>query len=118
MNVKKRGLGRGLDALLGEVPNAARLDESVNQTLPVDVLQRGKYQPRRDMNAEKLQELANSIAMQGIVQPIVVRSVSAGRYEIIAGERRWRASKIDDTSTSCRCGRQVKSHHHKFVAST
>ncbi len=94
MNVKKRGLGRGLDALLGEVPNAARLDESVNQTLPVDVLQRGKYQPRRDMNAEKLQELANSIAMQGIVQPIVVRSVSAGRYEIIAGERRWKAAQI------------------------
>ena len=94
MNVKKRGLGRGLDALLGEVPNAVKLDNSDSHTLPIDVLQRGKYQPRRDMNAEKLQELANSIAMQGIVQPIVVRSVSSGRYEIIAGERRWRAAQI------------------------
>jgi len=94
MNVKKRGLGRGLDALLGEVPNAVKLDNTDSHTLPIDVLQRGKYQPRRDMNAEKLQELANSIAMQGIVQPIVVRSVSSGRYEIIAGERRWRAAQI------------------------
>jgi ParB family chromosome partitioning protein len=95
MNVKKRGLGRGLDALLGEVPHAVKSEDSFDShTLPIDVLQRGKYQPRRDMNVEKLQELANSIAMQGIVQPIVVRSVSPGRYEIIAGERRWRAAQI------------------------
>lgn len=93
MNVKKRGLGRGLDALLGEIPTVKQGADTTN-TLPVDVLQRGKYQPRRDMNAEKLQELANSIAMQGIVQPIVVRSVMPGRYEIIAGERRWRAAQI------------------------
>jgi ParB family chromosome partitioning protein len=92
MNVKKRGLGRGLDALLGEMPTTN--DESGTHTLSIELLQRGKYQPRRDINPEKLQELANSIAMQGIVQPIVVRSVSPGRYEIIAGERRWRAAQI------------------------
>ncbi|HCT98858.1 MAG TPA: chromosome partitioning protein ParB [Methylococcaceae bacterium] len=93
MNVKKRGLGRGLDALLGEIPTIKQGAQTTN-TLPVDVLQRGKYQPRTDINPERLQELANSIAMQGIVQPIVVRSVAPGRYEIIAGERRWRAAQI------------------------
>jgi ParB family chromosome partitioning protein len=69
-------------------------DEMGSHSLPIDVLQRGKYQPRRDINPEKLQELANSIAMQGIVQPIIVRGISHGRYEIIAGERRWRAAQI------------------------
>jgi ParB family chromosome partitioning protein len=93
MNVKKRGLGRGLDALLGEMPSTSN-DEMGSHSLPIDVLQRGKYQPRRDINPEKLQELANSIAMQGIVQPIIVRGISHGRYEIIAGERRWRAAQI------------------------
>jgi ParB family chromosome partitioning protein len=93
MNVKKRGLGRGLDALLGEIPSTSN-DEMGSHSLPIDVLQRGKYQPRRDINPEKLQELANSIAMQGIVQPIIVRGISHGRYEIIAGERRWRAAQI------------------------
>ena len=93
MNVKKRGLGRGLDALLGEMPSTSN-DEMGSHSLPIDVLQRGKYQPRRDINPEKLQELANSIAMHGSVQPIIVRSISHGRYEIIAGERRWRAAQI------------------------
>jgi ParB family transcriptional regulator, chromosome partitioning protein len=93
MNVKKRGLGRGLDALLGEMPSTSN-DEMGSHSLPIEVLQRGKYQPRRDINPEKLQELANSIAMQGIVQPIIVRGISHGRYEIIAGERRWRAAQI------------------------
>jgi ParB family chromosome partitioning protein len=82
-----------LDALLGEMPSTSN-DEIGSHSLPIDVLQRGKYQPRRDINQEKLQELANSIAMQGIVQPIIVRSISHGRYEIIAGERRWRAAQI------------------------
>jgi ParB family chromosome partitioning protein len=62
--------------------------------LPIELLQRGKYQPRKDMNAEKLQDLANSIAMQGIVQPIVVRHISPEQYEIVAGERRWRAAQL------------------------
>lgn len=96
MNMKKRGLGRGLDALLGDVPVAAKPTEntSAQQTLPIELLQRGKYQPRKDMNPEKLQDLANSIAMQGIVQPIVVRHISPQQYEIVAGERRWRAAQL------------------------
>jgi ParB family chromosome partitioning protein len=95
MNIKKRGLGRGLDALLGDVPAAAKpVNISTQQTLPIELLQRGKYQPRKDMNAEKLQDLANSIAMQGIVQPIVVRHISPEQYEIVAGERRWRAAQL------------------------
>ncbi|HAJ93250.1 MAG TPA: chromosome partitioning protein ParB [Gammaproteobacteria bacterium] len=118
MAVKKRGLGRGLDALLGSgaraaqepAPVAAPPDlKSVPATedaaaatpadgalcmLPVDVIQRGKYQPRVDMHQESLQDLADSISAQGVVQPIVVRSIDTGRYEIIAGERRWRASQL------------------------
>lgn len=95
MNMKKRGLGRGLDALLGDVPVTAKPENtSAQQTLPIELLQRGKYQPRKDMNAEKLQDLANSIAMQGIVQPIVVRHISPQQYEIVAGERRWRAAQL------------------------
>jgi len=96
MAVKKRGLGRGLDALLGgsmakavEEPQATDLRE-----MPVDLLQPGKYQPRTDMHAESLEELANSIKAQGVVQPIVIRPIGGERYEIIAGERRWRAAQI------------------------
>lgn len=93
--MKKRGLGRGLDALLGDVPVATKSENSsTQQTLPIELLQRGKYQPRKDMNPDKLQELANSIAMQGIVQPIVVRHISPEQYEIVAGERRWRAAQL------------------------
>jgi len=62
--------------------------------LPVDMIQRGQYQPRVDMHQESLQDLADSISAQGVVQPIVVRAIAAGRYEIIAGERRWRASQL------------------------
>lgn len=101
---KKRGLGRGLDALLSShqaareggadgaapaAPAAAELRE-----LPVEFIQRGKYQPRRDMDPQALEELANSIRAQGVMQPIVVRPIGADRYEIIAGERRWRASQL------------------------
>jgi ParB family chromosome partitioning protein len=93
---KKRGLGRGLDALLGPGADAAG-DASVEgdlRNLPVDVIQRGRYQPRVDMHPESLEDLANSIRAQGVVQPIVVRPIAAGRYEIIAGERRWRATQM------------------------
>ena len=102
--VKKRGgLGRGLEALLG--PKAAAqapvLQATATDTLhslPIDALAPGKYQPRKRMDQDKLAELAESIKAQGVIQPIVVREVASGRgsktYEIIAGERRWRASQL------------------------
>jgi ParB family transcriptional regulator, chromosome partitioning protein len=89
----KRGLGRGLDALLGDV-SAAKETSSSSRTLPIEYLQRGKFQPRKDMNPEKLQELADSIKAQGVIQPIVVRKIGQDKYEIVAGERRWRASQL------------------------
>lgn len=92
MALKKRGLGRGLNALLGEA--VLQETESALQILPVEFLQRGKYQPRKDINPERLQELADSIKAQGIVQPIVVRRLGEEKYEIIAGERRWRAAQL------------------------
>jgi len=94
MAAKKRGLGRGLDALLGDVAPAAEEKIPNQQSLPIEFLQRGKYQPRKDMHPETLKELADSIKVQGIIQPIVVRLLSENKYEIIAGERRWRAAQL------------------------
>ncbi|TMO96431.1 chromosome partitioning protein ParB [Pseudoalteromonas sp. S3260] len=113
MSAKKRGLGRGLDALLSSskpapnegkeqdnanvtsaVENAAQPSNSELQKLPIELLHSGKYQPRKDMSEEALEELASSIRSQGIIQPIVVRPVAHNSYEIIAGERRWRAAQI------------------------
>ena len=91
---KKRGLGRGLSELLGDASPVREKPQEV-QTLPIEFLQRGKYQPRRDMDPEKLRELADSIAAQGVIQPIIVRKIDGdNKYEIIAGERRWRASQL------------------------
>ncbi|MDH1472397.1 ParB/RepB/Spo0J family partition protein [Shewanella sp. GD03713] len=103
MTLKKRGLGKGLDALLSnshaaskkhteEVVVVDKKEELIH--LDLDLLQPGKYQPRKDMSPEALEELAHSIRNQGIIQPIVVRPVSDSQYEIIAGERRWRASQL------------------------
>lgn len=100
-SANKRGLGRGLDALLGigpdpatPTPESAAPDLGL-RSMPVDLVQRGRYQPRSDFEQESLQELADSIRAQGIVQPIVVRRLPGqDRYEIIAGERRWRAAQI------------------------
>jgi ParB family chromosome partitioning protein len=97
MAAKKRGLGRGLDALLGGSMASAEARDPKGADLrevPVDLLQPGKYQPRTDMHPESLEELANSIKAQGVVQPIVIRPIGGDRYEIIAGERRWRAAQI------------------------
>jgi ParB family chromosome partitioning protein len=103
MTSKKRGLGRGLDALLGAASSEPSQSVSAVEPaqagndlrhIPLDLVVRGKYQPRRDMDQEALQELANSIKAQGVFQPIVVRPVAADRFEIIAGERRWRASQL------------------------
>jgi ParB family chromosome partitioning protein len=99
--VKKRGLGKTLDALLvGSSSNIEEMDASTEQSkeklcyLPVSQIQRGKYQPRRDMNPDSLDELTKSIRAQGVIQPIVVRHILGGRYEIVAGERRWRAAQL------------------------
>ncbi|MFM8517132.1 MAG: ParB/RepB/Spo0J family partition protein [Nevskiaceae bacterium] len=119
MNQKKPSLGRGLDALLGQMaparpaatataggstdPAPSTVPGDELRRLPLDVLQRGRYQPRVDMRQDTLEDLANSIRAQGVVQPIVVRPIEmpgaapgAGptRYEIIAGERRWRAAQL------------------------
>lgn len=99
MATKKRGLGRGLDALLADV---AQSDDAIDEHLqyfPLAKIQPGKYQPRVDMSQESLDELADSIRAQGLVQPIVVRPVEDGMYEIIAGERRWRASQLAGLET-------------------
>ncbi|WP_045856380.1 ParB/RepB/Spo0J family partition protein [Teredinibacter purpureus] len=110
---KRKGLGRGLDALLSgsssnstpaeaikaatevaaELTSANTSKDGMLKVLPVELLQRGKYQPRRDMHPEALEELAESIKAQGVMQPIVVRPIGDDRYEIIAGERRWRATQ-------------------------
>ncbi len=105
MNARKKRLGRGLDALLSKpaavAPEQSSADTSPGdglRTIAVDLLQRGQYQPRVDMRQESLQELAESIRAQGVVQPIVVRPIGktgeTQRYEIIAGERRWRAAQL------------------------
>lgn len=114
----KKKLGRGLDKLLGSAAAAGRLQAARNNSadspegtprtgpvdqelrhLPVDLVQRGKYQPRTDMHEEALQELAESIKAQGVMQPIVVRPIAGERFEIIAGERRWRATQIAGLDT-------------------
>ncbi|MEZ8144167.1 chromosome partitioning protein ParB [Enterovibrio norvegicus FF-454] len=105
MNATKRGLGKGLDALLATSAKAqARVDlnadtrEAISnselQHLPLTALRPGVYQPRQDMASEALEELAESIKAQGVIQPLVVRQVGNQQYEIIAGERRFRASKL------------------------
>ena len=98
MAVKKRGLGRGLDALLtsnkSTEHNNANQQSAELQKLPVEFLRPGKYQPRKDMSQDALEDLASSIRAQGVIQPIVVRAISDNSYEIIAGERRWRAAQL------------------------
>lgn len=91
---RKKGLGRGLDALLAGNDDAMETDRQRQATLAIGDLQPGKYQPRTRMDPGSLEDLAASIKAQGLIQPISVRPVSGGRYEIIAGERRWRASQI------------------------
>ena len=103
--VKRKSLGRGLDALLGstkapagtsptKTSSAPNADTPGLRQMPVDLLQRGAMQPRSDMRTEELENLAESIRRQGIVQPIVARPLSKGRFEIVAGERRWRAAQL------------------------
>lgn len=92
----KRSLGRSLSELLSTVslPEVASARPDVPREIAVECLQPGKYQPRKDMNPEALQELADSIRIQGILQPLLVRALGKNHYEIIAGERRWRAAQL------------------------
>lgn len=93
---RKPALGRGLSSLIGDgrvATEASSADERLT-TLPIEKLQAGKYQPRSHMDPERLAELADSIKAQGLIQPIIVRAAGGGRYEIIAGERRWRAAQL------------------------
>lgn len=118
MSTKRKGLGKGLDALLSAglgvsapLMSANETEASQNNTnqnskadgrlahIPVEFCQRGKYQPRRDMHPEQLEELAESIKAQGVMQPIVVRQIGPDKYEIIAGERRWRATQLAGLDT-------------------
>lgn len=104
MATKRQSLGKGLDALLGiaedmtndqaQAIDEKKLSDGVLRQIPVEFLQRGEYQPRREFNADSLQELADSILSQGLIQPIVVREIAQNKYEIIAGERRWRAAQL------------------------
>lgn len=96
---KPKGLGRGLDALLGDENAAAPAGGENLRNVGVDELAPGKYQPRSQMDEEALRELADSIRTQGVMQPILVRPVEAGRYEIVAGERRWRAARMAGLAT-------------------
>ena len=91
--IKKKGLGRGLEALLGEKNAVENVSTEINR-LPLSALQPGKYQPRQKMETGALNELAESIREQGIMQPLLVRLVSTGKYDIIAGERRYRAATL------------------------
>jgi ParB family chromosome partitioning protein len=109
MVAKRQSLGKGLDALLGFAEDVTAdqelaIDENkpsdgALKQIPVEFLQRGEYQPRREFNSDSLQELADSIASQGLIQPIVVREIAQNKYEIIAGERRWRAVQLAGLDT-------------------
>jgi ParB family transcriptional regulator, chromosome partitioning protein len=94
MNKPKGGLGRGLDALLGARDDVAVQVRDSTGTLPVSAIRPGKYQPRTRMDSEALNELAASIKAQGLMQPLLVRPIGKDSYELIAGERRWRAAQI------------------------
>jgi ParB family chromosome partitioning protein len=91
---KKARLGKGLDALLGNIEQGVAAVDGELRQLPVAAIRKGRYQPRTRMDEESLRELAASIAAQGIVQPLLVRETAAGAYELIAGERRWRAAQL------------------------
>jgi len=100
MNTRKKRLGRGLDALLGDTdPASVTGGKDELRDLPIDLLKRGRYQPRTRMDQGALEDLAQSIRSRGVVQPILARAVAEGGYEIIAGERRWRAAQIAGLST-------------------
>jgi ParB family chromosome partitioning protein len=107
---KFKGLGRGLDALLGTNESSPGAGETLT-TLAVDALQAGRFQPRMNMDQGALADLAASIKAQGVMQPILARPVGAGRYEIVAGERRWRAARMAGLTTVPALVREVPDQH-------
>jgi ParB family transcriptional regulator, chromosome partitioning protein len=112
--VKVRGLGRGLDALLGSEGDAATRDALA--MLAVDALEPGRFQPRTRMDQDALAELAESIRSQGVMQPILVRPLAEGRYEIVAGERRWRAARMAGLERVPALVREVPDSHALAMA--
>jgi ParB family chromosome partitioning protein len=114
---KIKGLGRGLDALLGtdEEPGSGSGGEAL-LSLPLDQLQPGRYQPRARIGQEGLAELAESIKAQGVMQPILARPMGAGRYEIVAGERRWRAARMAGLAAVPTLVREVTDRHALAIA--
>ncbi len=120
---KKARLGRGLEALLGEVRQEAPPPEGADghsqlRQLPIEQLQRGKYQPRTQMDQPALEELAETIRAQGVIQPLLVRQTGqlGDRYEIIAGERRWRAAQLAGLATVPVVVREVSDRSAMAVA--
>ena len=109
--IKPKGLGRGLDALLGGGKSSAARDDGVLREIVIGNLSPGKYQPRTRMDKEALEGLAQSIQNRGIVQPILVRAISADKFEIVAGERRWRAAKIAGLTTIPALVREIADEH-------
>jgi len=117
MNTKKRGLGRGLDALLGSVAPTTQAEGGDElRELEVGLLGPGRHQPRRKFDPEALESLASSIRTQGVVQPIVARPAGGGRYEIVAGERRWRAAQMAGLKTIPAVVRQIPDRTAMAVA--
>ncbi len=123
MSTKKRALGRGLDALLGlgaeqtaaqQSPDRAPGDQL--KAVPVDLIQRGRYQPRLTIKPESLAELAESIKAQGVVQPVVLRPLDGGRFELIAGERRWRAAQLAGLHEIPAIVREIPDHTAMSIA--
>jgi ParB family chromosome partitioning protein len=112
---KLKGLGRGLEALLGSGESRPAAGETL-VSLPLDALQPGRYQPRLNNEPEALNELAESIKAHGVVQPILARPLAAGRYEIVAGERRWRAARIAGLSSVPALVRDVPDRHALAIA--
>jgi ParB family chromosome partitioning protein len=110
-----KGLGRGLDALLGADEPAAGGGEAL-ASLAIDALQPGRYQPRARIAQDSLAELAESIRVQGVMQPILARPIGAGRYEIVAGERRWRAARMAGLTTVPALVRDVPDRHALAIA--
>jgi ParB family transcriptional regulator, chromosome partitioning protein len=119
MTARKRGLGKGLDALLG---TGGMLEDTTGKeklrNIPVAIIKRGQFQPRKTMNPDALKDLADSIRAQGVVQPILVRPVSSnpGQYEIIAGERRWRAAQMAGLHEVPALVREIPDHTAACIA--